>query len=71
MSPFRGQRHRHGVDGGLAHGRGHHIGAAVANPGHGDRHHVGRDAFRAQSQRTSDRAKHLKRGQCGFDSHSR
>ena len=40
MAPFGGQRHGHGVDGGFAHGRGHHIGAAVAHPGHRDRHHV-------------------------------
>src|SRR4051795_7982652 len=39
-APFGGKRHGHGVNGGLAHGRGHHIRRAVAHPGHRDRYHI-------------------------------
>jgi len=39
-SPFGCQRHGHGMDRRLAHRRGHHIGAAIAHPGHRDRHHI-------------------------------
>src|SRR5260221_13693790 len=39
-SPFRRQRHRHGMDRGFAHRRRHHVRAAIADPCHSDRHHV-------------------------------
>ena len=58
-APFRRQRHGHGVDRRLAHRRRHHIGRAVAHPGHGDRHHVA--GLLARDPAPADRMRHIER----------
>src|SRR6266436_3540755 len=61
-APFSRERHGHGMHRRLAHRRRHHVRRAVADPGHGDRHHIaallGGDPAPPDGVRDIERAMH-------------